>query len=166
MVLVAIDKHWQEHLYNMDALREGVAPPRPGSEGPARRIQERGLQALRDSSWTRSSRKPSATSSAPPRTSRISSSSSTANLAAPKRRARDHRRKHGHLRQLGQHRPLTDWRLRFGPQAQPAETQAKLLHRDHRPQRSLPLWLREKVQAVLREGRVSELWSAAFQAAF
>ncbi len=34
MVLVAIDKQWQEHLYNMDALREGVGLRAQGQKDP------------------------------------------------------------------------------------------------------------------------------------
>ncbi|MFZ9937393.1 MAG: SEC-C metal-binding domain-containing protein, partial [Luteolibacter sp.] len=34
MVLVAIDKQWQEHLYNMDALREGVHLRAQGQKDP------------------------------------------------------------------------------------------------------------------------------------
>jgi preprotein translocase subunit SecA len=34
MVLVAIDKQWQEHLYNMDALREGVSLRAQGQKDP------------------------------------------------------------------------------------------------------------------------------------
>jgi preprotein translocase subunit SecA len=34
MVLVAIDKLWQEHLYNMDALREGVGLRAQGQKDP------------------------------------------------------------------------------------------------------------------------------------
>jgi preprotein translocase subunit SecA len=34
MVLVAIDKQWQEHLYNMDALREGVQLRAQGQKDP------------------------------------------------------------------------------------------------------------------------------------
>jgi preprotein translocase subunit SecA len=34
MVLVAIDKQWQEHLYNMDALREGVFLRAQGQKDP------------------------------------------------------------------------------------------------------------------------------------
>jgi preprotein translocase subunit SecA len=34
MVLVAIDKLWQEHLYNMDALREGVHLRAQGQKDP------------------------------------------------------------------------------------------------------------------------------------
>ncbi|MCB1120135.1 MAG: preprotein translocase subunit SecA [Verrucomicrobiae bacterium] len=34
MMLVAIDKQWQEHLYNMDALREGVSLRAQGQKDP------------------------------------------------------------------------------------------------------------------------------------
>ena len=34
MVLVAIDKQWQAHLYNMDALREGVGLRAQGQKDP------------------------------------------------------------------------------------------------------------------------------------
>ncbi|MDX1680705.1 MAG: preprotein translocase subunit SecA [Akkermansiaceae bacterium] len=34
MVLVAIDKQWQEHLYNMDALREGIQLRAQGQKDP------------------------------------------------------------------------------------------------------------------------------------
>ena len=34
MVLAAIDKQWQEHLYNMDALREGVGLRAQGQKDP------------------------------------------------------------------------------------------------------------------------------------
>ena len=34
MVLVAIDKQWQEHLYNLDALREGVGLRAQGQKDP------------------------------------------------------------------------------------------------------------------------------------
>jgi len=34
IVLTAIDKHWQEHLYNMDALREGVHLRAQGQKDP------------------------------------------------------------------------------------------------------------------------------------
>ena len=34
MVFVAIDKQWQEHLYNMDALREGVGLRAQGQKDP------------------------------------------------------------------------------------------------------------------------------------
>ena len=45
MVLVAIDRQWQAHLYNMDALREGVHL-RARAERPSHRIQDRILRSF------------------------------------------------------------------------------------------------------------------------
>ena len=47
IILNAIDRLWQEHLYAMDALREGVYLRELRAKGSADRIQDRGLRHVR-----------------------------------------------------------------------------------------------------------------------
>ncbi len=151
MVLVAIDNQWQAHLYNMDALREGVDLRAQGQKDPLIEYKNEAYNlfvTLMDSikqealqNLFRSAANLEAIPQAAPQRA----------TAASRRRGRAHPGQRRHLRQLRQPRSIRpSLARRNDPETQPSQAEAEFLNRDHRPQRDLSLRLRQEIQAMLR----------------
>ncbi len=156
MVLVAIDKQWQAHLYNMDALREGVGLRAQGQKDPLVEYKNEAynlfvtlMDQIKQEALTNLFRSASNLEdflkqlhSQPQQLQSDDNGMSRDNMATS-----------GSLENIDPAHIAPSKKPRA--QAQPAEAQAQLLYRNRRSQRPLPVRLREKIQAVLRKRSVS-----------